>query len=47
MARLTESATVREEIGRALRLDLVGPWTGYPLAHERLPGWVRKKKDTE
>ena len=39
--RMTESAEVREEIARALRLDLVGPWAGHPLAHERLPGWVR------
>ena len=36
-----ESAEVREEIVRALRLDLVGPWAGHPLADERLPGWVR------
>ena len=36
-----ESAEVREEIVRALGLDLVGPWAGYPLADERLPGWVR------
>ena len=41
MARLTESAEVREEIVRALRLDLIGPWAGHPLADERLPGWVR------
>ncbi|HXK40380.1 MAG TPA: hypothetical protein VJ837_06135, partial [Candidatus Paceibacterota bacterium] len=25
----------------ALRLDLVGPWAGHPLAEEKLPGWVR------
>ena len=41
MTRPVESAAVREEIARALRLDLVGPWTGHPLADERLPGWVR------
>ena len=41
MARLTESAEVREEIVRALRLDLVGPGPEHPLADERLPGWVR------
>ena len=41
MARLTESAEVREELMRALRLDLIGPWAGHPLADERLPGWVR------
>ena len=40
-ARPTEPAEVREEIVRALRLDLVGPWAGHPLADERLPGWVR------
>ena len=39
--RPTEPAEVREEIVRALRLDLVGPWAGHPLADERLPGWVR------
>ena len=41
MTRPVESAAVREEIARALRLDLVGPWAGHPLADERLPGWVR------
>ena len=41
MARLAESAEVREEIVRALRLDLIGPWAGHSLADERLPGWVR------
>ena len=41
MARLTESAEVREEIVRALGLDLIGPWAGHPLVDERLPGWVR------
>ena len=41
VARLTESAEVREEIVQALGLDLIGPWAGHPLANERLPGWVR------
>ena len=41
MTRPVESAAVREEIARALRLDLVGPWAGHRLADERLPGWVR------
>ena len=41
MARPTESAEVREEIVRALGLDLIGPWAGHSLANERLPGWVR------
>ena len=41
MTRPVESVAVREEIARALRLDLVGPWAGHPLADERLPGWVR------
>ena len=38
---MTESAEIREEIVRALRLDLIGPWAGHPLSDERLPGWVR------
>ena len=38
---MTESAEIREEIVRALRLDLIGPWADHPLADERLPGWVR------
>ena len=38
---MTESAEIREEIVRALRLDLIGPWAGHSLADERLPGWVR------
>src|SRR5690606_32463091 len=25
----------------ALKLDLVGPGAGHPLAEEKLPGWVR------
>ena len=33
--------TVRDRIVDALRLDLVGPTAGHPLALERLPGWVR------
>ena len=41
MARLTESAEVREAIVRALRLDLIGPWAGHALADERLRGWER------
>ena len=39
---MTESAEVREEIVRALRLDLIGQrGPSHPLAAERLPGWVR------
>ena len=38
---MTESAEIRDDIVRALRLDLIGPWAGHPLADERLPGWVR------
>ena len=38
---MTEPAAVREAMVRALRLDLVGPGAGHPLADERLPGWVR------
>ncbi len=35
------SQEVRERLIEALRLDLVGPWSGNELAEERLPGWVR------
>ena len=35
------SADVRSRLREALRLDLVGPGPGPPLAEERLPGWVR------
>ena len=41
MTRPVESAAVREEIARALRLDLVGPW---PVIRWRTNGcraWVR------
>ena len=41
MTRPTESAEVREQIARALRLDLIGPWAGHALADERLRGWER------
>ena len=41
MIRPAESAEVREAIVRALRLDLIGPWTGHALADERLRGWER------
>lgn len=30
---------VRQQLHEALRLDLVGPWAGHPLAEERLPRW--------
>ena len=36
-----DSPAVRERVIDALRLDLVGPPAGHPLATERLPGWVR------
>jgi hypothetical protein len=36
-----DSAAVRDRLVDALRLDLVGPWSGHALAEERLPGWVR------
>ena len=32
---------VRERLTEALELDLVGPWPGHELEHEKLPGWVR------
>ena len=35
------SPEVRARLVEALKLDLVGPWAGHPLADERLPGWVR------
>ena len=35
------SLEVRDRLVEALRLDLVGPWTGHALAEELLPGWVR------
>jgi len=35
------SRAVREQLVEALKLDLVGPWAGHPLAEERLPGWKR------
>ncbi len=35
------SLEVRERLVEALKLDLVGPWAGHPLADERLPGRVR------
>jgi len=37
----TTSLEVRERLVDALKLDLVGPWAGHPLAEERLQGWVR------
>jgi len=38
---LGSSLEVRKRLVEALKLDLVGPWAGHPLADERLPGWVR------
>jgi hypothetical protein len=35
------SLEVRGRLVEALKLDLVGPGAGHPLAAERLPGWVR------
>lgn len=37
----TSSLEVRTRLLEALKLDLVGPWTGHALAEERLQGWVR------
>jgi hypothetical protein len=37
----TKSVEVREQLVRALRLDLVGPGVDDDLAEEVLPGWVR------
>jgi hypothetical protein len=36
-----DSLEVRARLVEALKLDLVGPWAGHPLAEERLQGWVR------
>jgi len=47
MTTQTENTTpanpleVRERLIEALKLDLVGPWSGHALTEERLPGWVR------
>ena len=35
------SLDVRERLVEALRIDLVGPWSGHPLADECLRGWER------
>jgi len=35
--RAVTSAEVRDSLTKALRLDLVGPWTGHALVDERLP----------
>ena len=35
------SVEVRERLVEALKLDLLGPGAGHPLADEQLPGWVR------
>ncbi len=40
-AEPTSSLEVRDRLVEALKLDLVGPWAGHPLAAERLQGWVR------
>ena len=36
-----DSRAVRERLVEALRLDLVGPWSGHELDGERLPGRER------
>ena len=41
MTQVVQPADVRSRLREALRLDLVGPGAGPPLAEERLPGWVR------
>ena len=41
MTKPTQPLEVRARLREALELDLVGPWSGHPLADERLPGWVR------
>ena len=41
MAQVTQPLEARARLREALELDLIGPWKGHSLAHERLPGWVR------
>ena len=41
MAKLTRPVEVRSRLREALRLDLIGPWSGHPLANEWLRGWER------
>jgi hypothetical protein len=38
------SLEVRERLVEALKLDLVGPWAGHPLAEEKLRRWERPSK---
>ncbi|HXG60171.1 MAG TPA: DISARM system helicase DrmA [Planctomycetota bacterium] len=37
----SSSLEVRQRLVEALRLDLVGPWSGHALAEEKLPYWIR------
>ena len=37
----TSSIEVRAGLVEALKLDLIGPWTGHALAEEQLRGWER------
>jgi len=40
-AEAVDSLEVRARLVEALKLDLVGPWAGHPLAEEQLLGWRR------
>ena len=41
MGEVIQPVEVRSRLREALEVDLIGPGAGHPLAHERLPGWVR------
>ena len=40
LSPILTSEQARERLVEALRLDLVGPWAGHPLADEKLFGWT-------
>ncbi len=40
LAPILTSEAARARLVEALRLDLVGPWAGHPLAEEKLFGWT-------
>jgi hypothetical protein len=40
LAPILTSEEARARLVEALRLDLVGPWAGHPLAEEKLFGWT-------
>jgi hypothetical protein len=40
LSPILTSEAARARLVEALRLDLVGPWTGHPLAEEKIFGWT-------